>query len=533
MKKIYKTIGTTAMMAAFALSASAQQLPNGGFDNWKTACDKSEAFGTGGMTTSPVTGEFRVRAGVEPQSWNGSNINQKVFLEKKEAGLVTEGDADGNKYACLKNMFVGVSTIGSNAPGYITLGTPWVFAVMALDECDGGTYGGVEFTYKPDAIAGKYKRVDSNDEDSYIIAYLWNGTFKSNVGNVKTPTQERENVDRAIFGKTAVNDGSTGKLVASINHAFKSTANGDWEEIVLPFEYVEGAGDPEMMNVVICAGDYWTRGNLNANTNLLVDDVRFVYYSRLKSLTIAGTPVELTDGKYEYDMSGAMPTESEVAYELLGRGAKATVAIEGNKVVVTVNNADADNDGLKEHVYTLNYAAAPSGEVKKYDGYLTVDMGTGDISDNAPATVEITPVGDGKCDFLLPNLSLGDLGVIGDIEVKDVEMTVNGNVTSYKGHVDGMKLLGGEIVANVDVVGTTTAEGKIDMKIDVLWVDMNMPIKVTFKSEKESGVEGIEADANAPVEYYNLQGVSVNADNLVPGIYVRRQGSKVEKVIVK
>jgi hypothetical protein len=35
------------------------------------------------------------------------------------------------------------------------------------------------------------------------------------------------------------------------------------------------------------------------------------------------------------------------------------------------------------------------------------------------------------------------------------------------------------------------------------------------------------------VEYYNLQGLPVNAANLTPGLYIRRQGSSVQKVIVK
>ncbi|MCM1296756.1 MAG: hypothetical protein NC311_14555 [Muribaculaceae bacterium] len=46
-----------------------------------------------------------------------------------------------------------------------------------------------------------------------------------------------------------------------------------------------------------------------------------------------------------------------------------------------------------------------------------------------------------------------------------------------------------------------------------------------------SGVANIETDENAPVEYYNLQGVRVaNPEN---GIYIRRQGSKATKVLVK
>lgn len=46
-----------------------------------------------------------------------------------------------------------------------------------------------------------------------------------------------------------------------------------------------------------------------------------------------------------------------------------------------------------------------------------------------------------------------------------------------------------------------------------------------------SSVEGVAADdMNAPVEYFNLQGVRVAADQ--PGLYIRRQGSKVEKVAI-
>lgn len=51
---------------------------------------------------------------------------------------------------------------------------------------------------------------------------------------------------------------------------------------------------------------------------------------------------------------------------------------------------------------------------------------------------------------------------------------------------------------------------------------------------KNSGVEKIEADTNnAPVEYFNLNGTQADKDNLTPGLYISRQGSKVEKVVVR
>lgn len=40
-------------------------------------------------------------------------------------------------------------------------------------------------------------------------------------------------------------------------------------------------------------------------------------------------------------------------------------------------------------------------------------------------------------------------------------------------------------------------------------------------------------DENDPVEFYNLNGVRVNSDNLVPGLYIRRQGAKASKIIVR
>ena len=43
----------------------------------------------------------------------------------------------------------------------------------------------------------------------------------------------------------------------------------------------------------------------------------------------------------------------------------------------------------------------------------------------------------------------------------------------------------------------------------------------------------VNEDANAPVQYFNLNGVEVNANDLTPGIYLTRQGSKGGKVIVK
>ena len=60
-------------------------------------------------------------------------------------------------------------------------------------------------------------------------------------------------------------------------------------------------------------------------------------------------------------------------------------------------------------------------------------------------------------------------------------------------------------------------------RVDIKSINVNDPVV--------TGVEDVTVDENAPVEYYNLQGVRVaNPEN---GIYIRRQGSKVSKVLVR
>lgn len=54
-----------------------------------------------------------------------------------------------------------------------------------------------------------------------------------------------------------------------------------------------------------------------------------------------------------------------------------------------------------------------------------------------------------------------------------------------------------------------------------------------YADPKEDGINDISADASAPVEYYNIQGVRMDGDNLPSGLYITRQGNKVQKTIIR
>ena len=489
------------LLSISAFTANAQQLPNVGFDSWKTTCGTSRSISKDGKKVDVA------RPGVEPSEWNGSNVDQ---LGQKKPDLVTKVVDNSNTVVQLKNIYIGlpIPGLGSTAPGFMNFGTPWVYASTTIKDCDGGVFGGLSFNKKPDAIKGKYKRTDSNSEDSHIIAYLWNGTYTSKIGNVaQTVTEEQNDVDRVVLGKTT--GLASGKLVASCDKAFSTTVNNDWETIVVPLDYVANVGNPTMMNVIISAGDYWNRSNLKKNTTLLVDDVDFVYYSTLTSLKAGSKTIALKDGVYNYTVAGKMPTEEEVVATCKSQFADAVVAVDAAnyKVTVTVTNQGGkDVDGATQHVYTLQYTAPV---VKQYAGILNVDCDIlgGDVIANATQDVTISYYNDNTCDFSLPHFMFAGTD-IGNIEIPNVKVSEDaaGTKTFTDGEVEAMKLAEGGIVAHVVLNGgTITSAGVINMPITVGWMSgypddkTELPINVLFSSDKK--VEVTEAGY-----YYVIKG---------------------------
>ena len=202
-----KRLFTLLLGATLGYGIQAQYLPNTDFETWKEVCGSSYQSSKSGK--SGEAEGFRVRPGTEPMNWNGSSVNQKVwaffFSQEKQETLITQGvSRNGTKSVVLTNKFVGVSTIGlgSNAPAFITFGIPWVYAVSTISDCDGGVYGGTNFTFRPDAIRGWYKRTPSieGSENAHIIAYLWKGTYSSEIRS-HTTNDIKKDVDRVVMGK--------------------------------------------------------------------------------------------------------------------------------------------------------------------------------------------------------------------------------------------------------------------------------------------------------------------------------------------
>lgn len=550
-------------VAASATVANAQQLPNFGFEQWKDAC---------GITTWTSTmydnGSDFTRPGVEPADWNGSSVSS--------FRMSMETISKSNNSVEIKNFNISIPIFGVNqtVPGYLTLATPWVFvggtsmvnANSYAKYGDGGSYGGVEFSNRPDAIKLRYQKTTTT-ETSHVVAYLWSGEFKSNVPSsvtddgVYTYGKVLTDVDRVVLGRQTDNVTATGKLIAKMDKGL-SELTEDWVDLEIPFEYVDMESVPEKMNVIISSADYWTRANLQANSTLLVDDVDFVYYSTLTDLEVNSETVELEEGKYEYSMTGSvLPTAERVVATTKSQFAKAAVTVdaENAQVRIVVTNQDGkDVDGETLHTYVLQYEKA--AEPEQYPGYLNIEMAGEPLAYNQAANIEIAETGEGVCTFMLPDFqfmgqSLGDIVVenVSIIEGEDGVKTYSGSTPE-----DGnLVLVPGAITASVSLTGTIDASGNCDFTIDVLWIESNLPINVTFTTNKiPAGVAGVNGDAvtvygmagavavsgcNGAVEVYAADGrlvesvlVDGNAEiALDGGLYIVRAGGEAYKVFVK
>lgn len=84
-----------------------------------------------------------------------------------------------------------------------------------------------------------------------------------------------------------------------------------------------------------------------------------------------------------------------------------------------------------------------------------------------------------------------------------------------------------------DVTENTVAiENGTKFVWDIATADLSgdLTMTVTFQSDTQSiDIIGIDP-ANGPIEFYNLKGIKVNAENLVPGIYIIRQNDKSYKI---
>lgn len=374
MKKNYALL----LLSVAALTANAQQI-NGDFDSeW----EKCVPWDSKGNTFSK---------GVQPQGWHMAN----VVLAGEVGEKVTRSAEDEPANYAVKVNNIYNSIVKQNIPGYFTLGTPWATAEtkgVKVRNSDGGTFGGKEFTYHPDAISFEYQRDNSNgtDEPATVLAYLWNGTWtqKDVPGNNaigvfswgSATRVDMQNRERNVLGmsKTATGgdvtktEGAT--LVATIDHAITESTEGEWKTDTIPFVYKEGCetAGVENINVIFSSANYFgPQSDIKAGNSLTVDNVKLIYYHALSSLKPTDNngydvDINFSPDTLNYTVESTYdPNWTTVGYTKKGVGATVETAYDDltGQYVITVKGEDYDAETNPEamSVYTIQYQkAAPT-----------------------------------------------------------------------------------------------------------------------------------------------------------------------------
>lgn len=405
-------------------------MPNGNFDgDWEA--------------NHPYIGSSNNRTkGDQPVGWCVANVNgMKVGLGQMGETKVAD-KVDGLSGYAVKLTNTNIA-FGQIAPGYMCLGTTWNTSVgtFPITNKDGGSFGGYALQgYKPDAIEFMYQCAGGTGT---VVAYLWKGTWTQKSVPVTTASAtsgltkvDMVDRDRNILGIAHSHGGEGGKvtksadaeLIASLQE-FITDSPTSWTKRTIEFDYKNANAAPEKINVIFAANDYFNSDNITKNNSLTVDDVKLVYYSQLKSISVNGTAINgFAEDKYEYTVDGEY-TEGCLTTEVKGVAATQTVAYneETGVATITVKGQDWTESNRNEHVYTVQFAqpaaSVPSLASLKISGenfVLTEDVTEYELPYVYNKGIVFEPVADEE-------------STLGDVVYNDEDKTVSITVKNEKG----------------------------------------------------------------------------------------------------
>lgn len=315
------------------------------------------------------------QSGKTPKGWCVSNVYTSIVSKAFVVGTRLDIYDDESDFAVsLKNT----DYAGQKIPAYMTLGTSWATAIGADGhDADGGSFGGKDFTSRPDAISFDYMRDNSKgDENATVVAYLWKGTFKQK--NVPGNTAlipfgikkcEMTDRDRNILGMPTDRGGdvateNNATCIASFTHNITKSTNNKWESLTIPFEY-KTSDTPEKINIIFSATDYFNRSKIVSGNSLCVDNVKYVYYHSLSDIKLNGTTIEgFNENRTEYTVKGNM-ADYKNALDCTPKSANSTKNVNWNDaenlVTITVKGSNYAEDKKSLTVYTIKFEGTGTG----------------------------------------------------------------------------------------------------------------------------------------------------------------------------
>lgn len=469
MKKIFTF---AALLCATWMNAQGvYQIPNSDFENWVS--DKEPGNGWNSFNSARTDdlgwlGSIAKGQSPNPQKVEGYNGTVGVKLYSKS---IVGAKANGNLTTGKINMG---STTPSDAKNY------------NYTDLSSGAHS-LQFAGTPDAVScmAKFKSGGSPNGRGQFI----------------------------LHDKYGYKDPETSNEAGYENHKIALAAivipeTSDWKYFEAKFDYTGNVAPSGEQYMLASFTTNPTPGGSD-NDELILDDVRLIYYSELASLNYDGQDY-FQKGNTNYTID-ALYDESKLTCTSNGRGATIeksyydeasavlTITVKGNDVSVNPSNV---------HTYKVQFAK-PQPVITEYENDLVVTINDQSMP-SQPAKIQLIKEIDGTTSLALNNFVLGsgeDAMPVGNIkltnlEVKDGKIQATqdiriaaGDDPAYEGKWFG-PLLTAEQPIPVALDATIGADNKMEAVIDIPFTSMGMIIKVTF-AETQTYTDGQALSLNA------------------------------------
>lgn len=350
-----------------------------GYFDWTTLEDNDEYW---------ESSKWQMEDYTTPDAWCISHVMGMNGLGATVVGAkeLTNGDEENPDYAVrltnTPNPFMPTQVV----PGYMTLGTSFASAsVSDLGKADGGTFGGVAFTGKPDAIQFDYSRshtqagdtlyaaeVINSEEPATVVAYLWKGQYKQEAvpgeTNFADPSavtmygRERNILDIKTTTGGAATKSDDAACIAKVVKSITGNVEGKLETMVVPLDYGKYAGtdvQPDSLNIIFAASDYFgQRSKVGAGNALVVDNVKLLYYHDIKDASYNGEGFEFGPS-HAADFSTEAYVPANLQFTKVGQGATVEQSYndETGVLTITVKGQDVRFNPESVTVYTIQFDA--------------------------------------------------------------------------------------------------------------------------------------------------------------------------------
>lgn len=448
---------------AVGLSASAQgvyQFKDPGFENWKSTNEPGNGWNSF---------ESAENNGLKPLTYSiGKSMSPKPEQEKKAP------------HSGSKSLKIWSKDISQKANGNITTGV-----IMMGSDDPVGDYKGERKNHNKTMRSkeGRYMLFDGTPDKISFYAKFKSGGSQNGSGRfILHGDVDYRDPDKQSNGSYFPN--MKENLIGEATILVPATT--DWTYFESDFTYYQSKPTKQYLLASLTTNP---NPGESSGDELYVDDIQFIYYHGLSSLSYNNTKLTgFSENKLNYDLSTVEYDETKVAYEIHGRGASAEKVYDKKTGVLTINVKGNDYAANESSIttYTIQFKHEIAQETVYMNSLLVDAHGMGGIQFTSSSSISVLHYeSNNRYDLLLKDFSFGVINV-GDILVEELTpstsadgtLTLTAKAKSTPVNLGEVVMLPITVDAQISKAGNMTAT--ITIAVDESTVDVTFAPQLTI-----------------------------------------------------